>query len=423
MLSRRKYVIMMILALIIAAGIVVVIVQQSYTPKKEVTGPISVIDDLGRNVTIANYPPKRIISLAPSNTEILFALGLGQKVVGVDQYSDYPPEVQERVKAGNLTIVGSFVNINVETVIGLKPDLILAFGGVQRPIVERLEELGQTVVVLYPKSFEGVLHDIILVGKATGKVDEAKTLVANIQKKAQEIVNKTKDLYRPRVYLEYFSDGGYWTFAGDSYGNELIYMAGGINIFAGFQGTYISVSTEEIVKANPEIIIITKGRIKPEDIKNRPGWDKIYAVQHNKIYEIDENIISRPGPRLIEALEELAKIIHPELFTEKAILDGTEFTLNEELSKTIQLFNSFDIKPHLTTNDHIYVVHYFYMEQTNRPILNNFKLVDKNGIEIMAESLLILGLIKLDEIKRMVRLIADNNSFNRIEFHERMRFK
>ncbi|MHA1632020.1 MAG: ABC transporter substrate-binding protein [Candidatus Freyarchaeota archaeon] len=320
MLTKRKTVIS-ILALVVVVGVAGAAVWQFYRPKGEVASPISIVDDVGRNVTITNYPPERIVSLAPSCTEILFALGLGDKVVGVDEYSDYPPEVKERVKAGNLTTVGSFAEINVETVIGLEPDLILATGGVQRLVVERLEELGQTVIVLYPKGFEGVLQDISLVGKVTGKIDEARVLVADMQKRAQEIVNKTKNLYRPRVYVECFFDGGYWSFAGDSYVNELIYMAGGINVFSGFPGGHISTSTEEVVKADPEIIIISKGSmaeacgLTPEVIRNRPGWSEIYAVQNNKIHEIEESIIVRGGPRLIEGLEELAKIIHPELFS------------------------------------------------------------------------------------------------------------
>lgn len=318
----RKPIILVLVVVAVIAGILGAAVwQRSQTSSREATGPINVIDDVGRNVTIINYPPKRIVSLAPSCTEILFALDLGDKVVGVDTYSDYPPTVKERVEAGRLTTVGSFAEISLELVIGLQPDLILATGGVQRTVVESLEERGQTVIVLYPKKFEDVLGNILLVGKATGQVSEAEALVADMRKKTQEIADKTKNAMRPRVYVECFFDGGYWSFGAESYVTELISMAGGINVFAGFPGNYMAVSTEVVAKANPEIIIISKGSmaiacgLTPETIKARPGWDAISAVQHNRIYEVEESIMVRGGPRLIEALEEIAKIIHPELFS------------------------------------------------------------------------------------------------------------
>lgn len=319
-MSTKTKTVIFALVLLIIIGVTGVVVWQFYGQKEAVAGPITVVDDVGRNVTITKYPPERIVSLAPSCTEILYALGLGNRIVGVDEYSDYPPEVVERVNAGNLTTVGSFAEISIETVVGLQPDLILATGGVQRTVVENLEGLGQTVVVLYPKRFNGVLADISLVGKATGQVDEAEALVANMQKKAQEIRDKTKNVSKPRVYVEFFFNGGYWSFGSDSYVDELISMAGGINIFAGFPGGHISTSTEEVVKANPEIIIISRGvmsdacGLTPETIKTRPGWSEISAVQNNLIYEIDESIMVLGTPRLIKGLEEFAKAIHPELF-------------------------------------------------------------------------------------------------------------
>ena len=319
-MSTKRKIIVLILALVIIIGVTGVIVWQFYKPEGAVAGPITVVDDVGRNVTITRYPPERIVSLAPSCTEILFALGLGDKVVGVDEYSDYPPEVQEGVEAGDLTTVGSFEAISMELVVGLEPDLIVATGGVQRVVVESLEGLGQPVIVLYPKKFDGVLADISLVGKATAQIDEAEALVADIQKRVQEIADKTQDAPRPRVYVEYFFDGGYWSFGSESFVEELISMAGGVNVFSEFAKAYISTSTEEVLKADPEIIIISRGTmaiscgLTPEAIKERPGWSEIYAVQNDQIYEIEESIISREGPRLIEGLEEFAKIIHPELF-------------------------------------------------------------------------------------------------------------
>lgn len=323
-MSTRKNIIVFAVALIVVVGAAGAIVwQQFYQPKKVVTGPISVIDDLGRNVTITNYPPERIVSLAASSTEILCALDLQDNVVGVDEYSDYPIEVKERVDNGNLTIVGSFADISVETVVGLQPDLILGTGGIQLEVVEKLEELGETVIVLYAygKGFAGVLADISLVGEATGQIDEAEALVADMQKKAQEITDKTQGAPIPRVYIEYFFNGGFWTYGAESYLDDLISIAGGTNVFTDVTSAYFTTSTEEVLKANPEIIIISKGDmaiasgLTPETMKTRPGWSAIHAVQNDHIYEIDEDIVSRPGPRMVNALETLATLLHPELFS------------------------------------------------------------------------------------------------------------
>lgn len=315
-----KKLVILVIALIIVGVTAVVGFTFFYKPE-EITGPISVIDSVGRNVTITNYPPERIVSLAPSCTEILYALGLGDKIVGVDEYSDHPPEVLDRVEEGTLTTVGSFAEINLELVVGLEPDLILATGGVQRVVAESLEGQGQTIVVLYPERFDGVLADISLVGKITGKTDEAEVIVTDMQTRAQEIADKVKDLPKPSVYIEIFFNGGYWSFGSDAYATELISMAGGTNVFSAVSGGHISTSAEEILQADPEIIIISKGSmaegcgLTPEVIIARPGWNEISAVKKDQIFEITESIMVRGVPRLIEGLEELAEVIHPEVFS------------------------------------------------------------------------------------------------------------
>lgn len=313
-----KKLVILVIALIIVGVTAVVGFTFFYKPE-EITGPISVIDSVGRNVTITNYPPERIVSLAPSCTEILYALGLGDKIVGVDEYSDHPPEVLDRVEEGTLTTVGSFAEINLELVVGLEPDLILATGGVQRVVAESLEGQGQTIVVLYPERFDGVLADISLVGKISGQTDEAEAIVTDMQTRAQEIADKVKDLPKPSVYIEIFFNGGYWSFGSDAYATELISMAGGTNVFSAVSGGHISTSAEEILQADPEIIIISKGSmaegcgLTPEVIIARPGWNEISAVKKDQIFEITESIMVRGVPRLIEGLEELAEVIHPEV--------------------------------------------------------------------------------------------------------------
>lgn len=291
--------------------------QLSHTPEKP-TGPIGVIDDVGRNVTIISYPPERIVSLSPSCTEILFALGLGDKVVGVDTYSDYPEQTE------NITKVGSFAAINIDFVLGLQPDLVLATGGIQLTVVEALEEplmaINGSIVVLYPKNITGVFEDIKMVGQITGKIDEANALVANMESKIQEVVDKTEGAPRPNVYVEYFFNGGYWSFGSEAMINELIYKAGGVNVFAGFGSKYMSTNDEAIFTAKPEVIIISKGAmaescgLTPDVIKARAGWDQLPAVENDRIYEVNEAILVRPGPRIVDAIETLAELFYPELF-------------------------------------------------------------------------------------------------------------
>ena len=323
MVSAKRKTMVFALALIVVVGATGVVVwQQFFQLGKAITGPISVIDDVGRNVTVTNYPPARIVSLAPTCTYILFALELESKIVGVDEFSGYPLEVAERIEAGieagNLTTVGQYAGISIETVVGLEPDLILAAMRYQISIAESLAALGLPAVVLYPDKYDDVLADISLVGKVTGQIDEAEALLADIQKKAKEVVDKTLDARRPRVYVEYSFNGGYQTFGGESFASELIYMAGGINVFSGYAGAYMATSTEEVLKANPEIIIISKGSmaeaagLTPETIRTRPGWSEIYAVQNGQIYEMEERLMV-PGPQIMESLEVLTTVLHPEI--------------------------------------------------------------------------------------------------------------
>lgn len=259
--------------------------------------------------------------MAPSTTEMLFGLGLADKIVGVVSYSGYATDIQNTIKAKNITIVGTFSKVNVELVTGLQPDLIVASGAYQQALSAQFTEQGKTVVILNPTNFSGILADITLLGKVTGQNTNATALVNSMQSKVQEIIAKTSGLNKPSVYVEYYFDkNGYSSYGANSYINELIYMAGGVNVFAGSAGQYVTTGTEEILKANPAIIVISKGAmsniagITPDSIRARPGWNSISAVQNNRIYEIDEALITIWGPRIVDGLEALAQVIHPEVF-------------------------------------------------------------------------------------------------------------
>lgn len=259
------------------------------------------------------------MSLAPSCTEIFFALNLESKLVGVDNYDYYPPEIQEKIDSLNITKVGQYALISIEAIVDLQPDLVIAAMRVQYPIIENLEAVGQPAMMIDPEKFDDVLADISLIGKATGQIEKSETLVATIPEKAQEIADKTQGASRPRVYIEYAFNGGYQSFGSGSFADEIINKAGGKNIFVDSASAYVSTSTEEVLVFNPEIIIISKGAmaeacgLSPETIRNRPGWNEIYAVKNNQIYEIEERLLL-PGPAMIDSLESMARIIHPEIF-------------------------------------------------------------------------------------------------------------
>ena len=202
-----------VIALILASVIILTVVgvlawQQLYQTDETTSGPVSIIDDYDRNVTISNYPPQRIVSLAPSCTEIIFALNLENKLVGVDNYDYYPPEIQETIDSNNITKVGQYALISIETIVDLEPDLVIAAMRVQYDIIENLEAAGQTAMIIYPQNFDDVLADISLIGETTGQIEEAEAVVTDIQERADEIADKTQDATKPRVYIEYSFNGG-----------------------------------------------------------------------------------------------------------------------------------------------------------------------------------------------------------------------
>ncbi len=313
---KQKIIVIAIILILITGAVGVAVWQLSNAP----AGPNPFAILLGGNVTTIDYSPKKIVSISPGATEILFALGLGEKVVGVDTYSDYPEATE------NITKVGTFSNPSLEKIVELNPDLILATGGVQRSFIDKLQELGWVLAALnYEEGVTGILSNIILVGKITGLEEAAETLVNDMNERIQEITDKTQNLTmeeRPRVYIEfYFSEKAYRSFGSTSLVNELIYMAGGYNVFADTPIQHITTSDEQVIKVDPEVIFISKTAMSvscgltPDIIRGRDGWGDISAVKSNEIYEIEGTSLTRPCPRIVDALETLAEYIHPELFS------------------------------------------------------------------------------------------------------------
>ena len=276
--------------------------------------PIHMTDTLGRQVTIKALP-QRIISLAPSNTERLFAVGAWQAVVGVTTVDTYPPEVATMRK------VGGFVpkSISIETIVSLKPDLVLAAGELQRPTIEALERIGLTVVAVEdPSSFDEVYADITLVGRLTGHGQEARRVVEEIQARmgrVQRAVATVPQEKRVTVFYEVY-DAPLMTVGRSTVLGQLLEMAGGINVFADLGGRYPQVSSEEVVKRNPGCILGHTGHqlaLTPAQIGQRPGWNHMTAVKQNCIRLLNGDTVARPGPRLAEALEAITRALYPDL--------------------------------------------------------------------------------------------------------------
>ena len=269
-------------------------------------------DSLGREITL-EATPQRIISLAPSNTEILFAVGAGAQVVGRDEFSDYPAEA-----ASIESIGGSFGEYNVEAIVALEPNLVLAAEINPPELVQQLEDLGLTVYYLgNPTTLEEMYMNLETVAGLTGHdatelVDSLKARVAAVDIKIAPLSLRIPVFYE----IDATDPTKPWTYGPGTFGDLLIDRAGGYNIGNIASDPYPQLSIEQVVAANPSVIILGDSMwgVTAEAVKTRPGWETIPAVQSDSIFPFDDNLVSRPGPRLVDGLEQLAKLLRPELF-------------------------------------------------------------------------------------------------------------
>lgn len=275
---------------------------------------ISLQDDFGRTIKL-QMVPQRIVSLAPAHTEILFALGLGNRVVGVTDFCDYPAEVQQKTR------VGGYMDPNLEEIVALDPDLVVA-DSLNQEVVNQLDKANIQVLALNPKDIKGVMRAIDKIGKATGSEKEAGNLTAKIQQQINNVVEKTKGILpgdKPRVYYEIWNEplmaAGPGTFIDD-----LIELSGGTNVAGDSAKEYPEYSMEVLIKKDPQIMIHSYGHgteAPSGRIVDRPGWQGMSCIRDKRIYSVDANLVTRPGPRIGTALQKLARIIHPELFADQ----------------------------------------------------------------------------------------------------------
>lgn len=282
------------------------------TPRPSVAPafPATLTDDEGTAVTIAAEPQK-IVSLTPATTEILFALGAGPRVIATTDFDDYPPA------AVALPDVASFTAVDVEKIVGMEADLVIAGGNFFNPpeAITRLRSLGVPVLVVYAPSIAGVLKDIELIGTAVGLGDEAKAMTATMQDGFDAVAAATNGSAKPRTFYELdTSTGPIYTVADGSFTKEMIELAGGAPITTG-STTDFAIPLEKLIAADPELILLGDGAygVTAEQVKARSGWKVMTAVKTDAIRPVNDLIITRPGPRLVEGLRELAMAIHPDL--------------------------------------------------------------------------------------------------------------
>ena len=272
--------------------------------------PATLTDDEGTAVTL-KAEPQKIVSLTPATTEILFALGAGPRVVATTDFDDYPPA------AVALPDVASYTSVDVEKIVGLGTDLVIAGGNSfnDPAAIAKLRDVGVPVLVVYAPDTAGVLKDIELIGMAVGLPDAAADMTATMQAGFDAVSAATAGLPKPRTFYELdTSTGTIYTVADGSFSAEMVVLAGGAPITSGSKVDF-SIPLEKVITADPELILLGDGAygVTAGQVKGRTGWNVMTAVKEEAIRPVNDLIITRPGPRLVEGLRELAMAIHPDL--------------------------------------------------------------------------------------------------------------
>lgn len=289
-------------------------VEESTSETEASTFPLTVTDAVGNEITLEEAPDA-IISMIPSNTEILFALGLDEEVVGVTDYDNYPEAATTKEK------IGAF-EFNIEKMTALQPDLILAHESSWSSAEAGLQPLKDAGVPIFvvgnAMSFDETYETIEAIGEVTGKSEEASTIVEDMKTQAEDIASKLDAVEdKKKVFIESSGDPEIYTAGQGTLMQELLDRINAENVVADQQG-WLLMNSEEIVSRNPDVIVLTYNYIENavDAVKARPGFDQITAVQQDAVVQVNEDIVTRPGPRLALALEELAKAVYPEVMGE-----------------------------------------------------------------------------------------------------------
>jgi len=283
------------------------------TEEQTAAFPVTITDDAGNEVTIEEQPDS-IVSLLPSVTETLFALGLDEEIVGVSDYDNYPAETADIQKVGSM-------DLNLEAILALQPDVAFlqdyhvanASDG-----IKQLQEAGTEVVIVeIGSTFDSVYKSIEMIGQATGKLTEAEQIVTNMKDKVNELQEEAEGITETKsVWVEISPQPNIFTAGNGTYINEMLEMIGAVNVAGDLEG-WPKVSEEEAVNMNPDVILTTYGYYvedASEQILARDGWQEVTAVKNGNVYDVDSDMVTRAGPRLVEGMEEIAKAVYPDVF-------------------------------------------------------------------------------------------------------------
>ncbi|WP_349407461.1 ABC transporter substrate-binding protein [Pseudalkalibacillus sp. SCS-8] len=277
--------------------------------------PVTIKDALDHEVTI-NEKPERIVSLIPSNTEIAYDLGLSEEIVGVSDFDNYPEEVNEKEKVGGQ-------EINVEKILSLNPDLILAHESGAQVASEALKQLRDSginvIIVNETANFEEVYATIKMIGKATGQNEEAAKTIESMKEQLEGIQEKVAQVEEQKsVFIEVSPEPEIYTPGKNTFMNEMLALINAKNVSADIDG-WAKIDQESVIQKNPDVIITTYGYYSEnpkKQVLEREGWSNVKAVKNENVYDVHSDLVTRSGPRLVEGVEELAKAVYPEVFGE-----------------------------------------------------------------------------------------------------------
>ena len=277
--------------------------------------PVELTDGLGEKVKIEKEP-ERLVSLIPSNTEIAYALGLGDRVAGVSDFDNYPEETKEKEKIGG-------VEFNTEKIIALKPDLVLAHASTAASVKDGLRQIKESgidvLIVNDAQSFKEVYKSIAMIGRATGREDEADSIISDMKSSLEAIAEKAAAATEEKtVFAEVEPEPAIYTTGKGTFMDEMLTLIHARNA-AGNEEGWAKMSEESIIAMNPDVIITTYGdyvKDAPAQVLKRKGWKSVSAVKNRHVYDVDPDLVTRSGPRLAEGVEELAKAVYPEIFAE-----------------------------------------------------------------------------------------------------------
>lgn len=273
----------------------------------EADNGIDVTDRLGRTVHF-DQPPRRIISLTPSTTEVLFAIGAGEHLVGATSHCNYPAEAEQIPRVGG----GTLESLNQELIVGLGPDLVLCKSDYHGPLLQNLDRLGIPALAVGPENLNEVYDQTLVLGRITDNAEEAAAVVQAMQRRVEAVVRQRPEGPGPIVFYQVWDDP-LMTAGPQSFIGDLLRLSGARNLFDETPIRYPKVSPEVVVAGDPDVILAPSTHATPitrEAILKRPGWGQIRAVREGRVHIIDGDSISRCGPRLVDALEEIASVLY-----------------------------------------------------------------------------------------------------------------